>query len=187
MKVHPTDLDGVLLIEPRVLEDDRGFFFESYQAERYAAAGLPARFVQDNHSRSAPGTIRGLHYQLTQPQGKLVRVVSGKVMDVAVDIRRGSPSFGKWVAVELSAENKRQLYIPPGFAHGFCVPKGPAEVEYKCTAYYLANDQRGVRWDDPTLAIPWPVKQPLVSQQDRRFKFLDADRDDLPAFEEPSP
>lgn len=182
MKVLPTDLEGVVIIEPRVFEDERGFFFESYHGARYAAAGLPERFVQDNHSRSVSGTIRGLHYQLKRPQGKLVRAVLGRVLDVAADIRRGSPNFGRWVAVELSAANKRQLYIPPGFAHGFCVLEGPAEVEYKCTDYYQANDQRGVRWDDPTLGVPWPVSAPVVSPQDRALEHLSPERDDLPAF-----
>ena len=128
MKVLPTALPGVVIVEPRVFEDQRGFLFESYHAARYAAAGLPERFVQDNHSRSLPGTLRGLHYQLRQPQGKLIRVVAGSVFDVAVDIRRGSPTFGRWVGVELSAANKRQLYIPPGFAHGYCVPTAATEV-----------------------------------------------------------
>ena len=184
MTVIPTALAGVVIIEPRVFQDDRGFLFESYHAERYAAAGLPKRFVQDNHSSSLAGTIRGLHYQLLNPQGKLVRVIRGLVFDVAVDIRRGSPTFGRWIGVELSADNKRQLYIPPGFAHGFCVPEDPSEVEYKCTDYYRADDQRGVRWDDATIAIPWPVREPILSQKDRAYAHLFQDRDDLPVYEE---
>jgi dTDP-4-dehydrorhamnose 3,5-epimerase len=182
MKVIPTDLPGVLIVEPRVFADDRGHFFESYQAERYAAAGLPARFVQDNHSHSIKGTVRGLHYQLKHPQGKLVRVIRGSILDVAIDIRRGSPTFGKWFATELSAENRRQLFIPAGFAHGFCVPAEATDVEYKCTDYYAADDQCGIIWNDPTLAIPWPVKQALLSDKDQVYKPLSEDRSDLPVF-----
>jgi len=184
MNLIATELDGVLILEPRVFPDTRGFFFESYHARRYAVLGVPERFVQDNHSRSAPGTVRGLHYQLLQPQGKLVRVIRGEAYDVAVDIRRGSPSFGRWIAIVLSAENRRQLYIPPGFAHGFCVTEGgeTTEVEYKCTAYYRPDDQRGIRWDDPTLAIPWPARAPIVSEQDQAFSLLTLDRDDLPLY-----
>ena len=182
MNVIKTDLPGVLIIEPRVFEDDRGHFFESYQAERYAAAGLPERFVQDNHSYSVAGTIRGLHYQLRRPQAKLIRILRGSVLDVAADIRRGSPTFGRWVAVELSAENRRQLFIPAGFAHAFCVPNEPSEMEYKCTDYYVADDQHGVIWNDPTLAIPWPVASPLLSRKDTQYLPLSAGRADLPAF-----
>jgi dTDP-4-dehydrorhamnose 3,5-epimerase len=183
VNVLPTALPGVLIIEPRVFEDRRGFFFESYHAARYAAAGLPERFVQDNHSRSAPGTVRGLHYQLVRPQGKLIRVLSGSVFDVAVDIRRGSPSFGRWVGVELSAANKRQLYVPPGFAHGFCVPKDESEIEYKCSDYYVPQDERGIAWNDPTVAIEWPVTlPPLLSDKDKAFARLASDRTDLPTY-----
>ena len=180
MKTIPTELPGVLIIEPRVFSDARGSFFESYHAERYAQAGLPL-FVQDNHSCSISGTIRGLHYQCRRPQGKLVRVIRGLVWDVAVDIRRGSPTFGRWLGVELSAENKRQLYIPPGFAHGFCVPAEPAEFEYKCTSYYAPDDERGVRWDDPALGISWPVKDPIMSDRDRAWPCLAA-QPDLPTY-----
>ena len=182
MNVVPTTLPGVLIIEPRVFEDRRGFFFESYHADRYAVAGLPERFVQDNHSRSVPGTLRGLHYQLLRPQGKLVRVVRGSVFDVAVDIRRGSPTFGRWVGVELSAANKRQLYIPPGFAHGYCVPTEESELEYKCSDYFVPEDDRGVAWNDPTIAIEWPVTSPLLSEKDRALAPLAADRTDLPVY-----
>src|SRR2546427_3732056 len=146
MIVVPTAMPGVLMIEPRLFEDRRGFFFESYHADRYAVAGLPERFVQDNHSRSVAGTVRGLHYQLLRPQGKLVRCLSGSVFDVAVDIRRGSATFRPWVGVELSAANKRQLYIPPGLAHGFCVPGEESEIEYKCSDYYVPQDEHGVAW-----------------------------------------
>ena len=182
MKITPTELEGVLLIEPRVFGDARGFFLESYNEKRYAERGLTARFVQDNHSCSEPGTLRGLHYQLLQPQGKLVRVIRGSVFDVGVDIRRGSPTFGRWVGVVLSAKNKRQLYIPPGFAHGFCVIGETGEVEYKCTDFYRADDQRGIRWDDPTLAITWPVTTPILSEQDQAYGPLSAERDDLPLY-----
>src|SRR5688572_21301667 len=182
MKVIETDLPGVLIIEPRVFGDDRGHFFESYQAERYAAAGLPARFVQDNHSHSIVGTVRGLHYQLRHPQAKLVRVIRGSILDVAIDIRRGSPTFGRWFATELSAANRRQLFIPAGFAHGFCVPTEASDVEYKCTDYYVADDQCGIIWNDPTLAIPWPVSQARLSEKDRLYRPLTDDRSDLPVF-----
>ncbi len=183
MKTIPTELPGVVIIKPRVFTDARGFFFESYHAARYAEAGLPAVFVQDNHSSSVKGTIRGLHYQLRRPQGKLFRVLRGSVLDVAVDIRRGSPTFGRWVGVELSAENKRQLFIPPGFAHGFCVVSEGAEVEYKCTDPYAPDDQRGVLWSDPTIGIRWPVQEPILSDQDRGFLPLSIMRDDLPVYE----
>ena len=182
MNVIKTELPGVLIIEPRLFEDDRGHFFESYQAERYAAAGLPERFVQDNHSYSVGGTVRGLHYQLRRPQAKLVRVIKGLVLDVAVDIRRGSPTFGKWVAVELSADNKRQLFIPVGFAHAFCVPHEPSEMEYKCSDYYVADDQHGISWNDPMLAIPWPVTEPLLSEKDSQYLPISTDRVDLPPY-----
>jgi dTDP-4-dehydrorhamnose 3,5-epimerase len=183
LTIVPTELAGVVIIEPRVFPDGRGFFFESYHAERYAEAGLPHVFVQDNHSCSAPGTIRGLHYQLQRPQAKLLRVIRGAVFDVAVDIRRGSPMFGKWVAVELSAENKRQLFIPAGFAHGFCVPREISEVEYKCTDYYVPDDQHGILWNDPTIGIRWPVDGPMLSAQDKAYSPLTPARQDLPRYE----
>jgi dTDP-4-dehydrorhamnose 3,5-epimerase len=185
VKVEQTDLPGVLLIEPRVFRDARGFLLESYHTRRYAAAGITPSFVQDNHSCSVAGTVRGLHYQLHHPQAKLVRVLRGAVWDVAVDIRRGSPTFGRWAAVELSADNARQIFIPAGFAHGFCVPGGDAEVEYKTSDYYAPGDQRGVLWNDATLAIPWPVTNPLLSEQDRALRPLRSDRDDLPLYAEP--
>jgi len=182
VNVVPTALAGVLIIEPRVFEDRRGFLFESYHADRYSVAGLP-HFVQDNHSRSAAGTLRGLHYQLHRSQGKLVRVVRGSVFDVAVDIRRGSPSFGRWVGVKLSALNKRQLYVPPGFAHGYCVPDEESEIEYKCSDYYVPQDERGIAWNDPTIAIEWPVKSPpLLSDKDKALPLLTSDRTDLPTY-----
>jgi dTDP-4-dehydrorhamnose 3,5-epimerase len=185
MNIIKTELEGILVIEPRVFTDERGFFFESHSAARYAEAGLPERFVQDNHSRSAPGTIRGLHYQLRHPQAKLVRVIRGAVFDVAVDVRRGSPTFGRWVGLELSAENKRQCFIPAGFAHGFFVPTEVSEVEYKCTAYYAPDDQHGVIWNDPSIGIPWPVERPILSEQDAKYGPLTPTRKDLPLYREP--
>jgi len=182
VKAIPTELPGVVIIEPRVFSDTRGFFFESYHAEKYVQAGLPSAFVQDNHSSSVKGTIRGLHYQLRRPQGKLFRVLRGTVFDVAVDIRRGSPMFGRWTGVELSAENKRQLFIPAGFAHGFCVTSDGAEVEYKCTDVYVADDQHGVLWSDPTIRIRWPVATPVLSDLDKSFLPLTTDRSDLPVY-----
>ena len=172
MKVVATSLPGVIIIEPRVFSDARGFFFESYREDRYTAAGMPEHFVQDNHSQSAPLTLRGLHYQRDHPQGKLVRVVRGAIFDVAVDIRRGSPTFGRWVGVELSAANKRQLYIPPDFAHGFCVPADESEVAYKCTAFYAPQDERGIVWNDPTIGIRWPIAKPLLSEKDAAYPTL---------------
>jgi len=182
MKVEPTDLPGVLLIEPRLLRDARGCVFESYHRDRYAQMGVAASFVQDNHSHSVAGSLRGLHYQLARPQAKLVRVVRGAIWDVAVDIRVGSPTFGRWTAAELSVDNLRQMFIPAGFAHGFCVLDGDAEVEYKCGAYYQADDQHGIAWNDPALAIPWPVSAPLLSERDRALRPLAA-RDDLPRYQ----
>jgi dTDP-4-dehydrorhamnose 3,5-epimerase len=182
VKTIPTDLPGVVIIEPRVFNDARGFFFESYNASRYAAAGITVTFVQDNQSSSLKGTIRGLHYQLRRPQAKLFRVIRGSVLDVAVDIRRGSPTFGRWVAVELSSDNKRQLFIPAGFGHGFCATSDVAEVEYKCSDVYVADDQHGVIWNDPTIGIRWPVGEPILSKADRAYGALMADRDDLPVY-----
>ncbi len=182
MKTIPTDLPGVLIVEPRVFPDTRGFFFESYHAERYAKAGIAPVFVQDNHSSSIKGTIRGLHYQWRHPQAKLLRVIRGTVFDVAADIRRGSPTWGRWVSVELSAENKRQVFIPAGFAHGFQVISDVAEIEYKCSDFYMPDDQHGVLWSDPTIGVRWPVQNPILSDQDRRFLTLIAERDDLPVY-----
>lgn len=173
MIIHTTAIPGVLIIEPRVWIDERGFFLETYHAQRYAEAGLDATFVQDNHSLSQRGTLRGLHFQLSNPQGKLVRVIEGAVYDVAVDIRPESPSFGQHVGVELTAGNFRQLYVPPGLAHGFCVTSDRAQVEYKCTAFYDAADERGIAWDDPALGIDWPVRDPILSERDRHHPTLD--------------
>jgi len=166
----PTNIPDVLLLTPRVFEDERGFFLESYQAERFAALGIAAAFVQDNHAGSRAGTLRGLHYQIRQPQGKLVRVVSGEIYDVAVDIRRFSPTFGKWAGVYLSARTRQQLWVPPGFAHGYYVVNDWAEIIYKTTDYYAPQWERTLLWNDPQLAIDWPLAKdsPLVlSSKDR--------------------
>jgi dTDP-4-dehydrorhamnose 3,5-epimerase len=166
MRFSPTALPEVLVVEPDVHRDARGFFLETYRADHYRAGGIEAPFVQDNHSRSAAGTLRGLHLQLRRPQAKLVRVIAGEIFDVAVDVRRGSPTFGRWIGVTLSAENFRQCYIPPGFAHGFCVTSPVAEVEYKCTALYDPASEIGVAWNSPELAIDWPVAAPRLSNRD---------------------
>jgi dTDP-4-dehydrorhamnose 3,5-epimerase len=168
MRFTPTELPGVVVIEPDVHRDSRGYFLETYHAEKYRAGGLPTAFVQDNQSCSERNTLRGLHLQLRKPQGKLVRVVHGEIWDVAVDIRLGSPTFGCWAGVYLSAGNFRQLYIPAGFAHGFCVTSASALVEYKCTALYDPTDETGIAYNDPALGIPWPVAQPLLSDRDSR-------------------
>lgn len=181
MRFTPTELPGVIIVDPTVFGDDRGFFMETYHEAKFREGGIAEPFVQDNHSRSAKGVLRGLHYQLPNPQGKLVRVVSGVVFDVAVDIRRGSPSFGRWVGVELSAENKRQLWVPAGFAHGFCVTSEHAEVVYKCTTLYDGPNDRGIRWNDPEIGIEWPVESPLLSEKDRVAPFL-SDAPVLPDF-----
>jgi dTDP-4-dehydrorhamnose 3,5-epimerase len=166
MRATPLDHPEVLLIEPDVFPDPRGFFMETFHAVKYAEHGLPAVFLQDNHSHSSRGVLRGLHYQLNNPQGKLVRVVSGEVFDVAVDIRRGSPWFGKWVGAILSEENHRQMYVPPGFAHGFCTLSEHADFLYKCTDLYAPGDEYGIAWDDPEIAIEWPEMDYLISDKD---------------------
>jgi dTDP-4-dehydrorhamnose 3,5-epimerase len=168
MNVIPTAIGGVFIIEPKVFGDSRGFFFESFNQRAFeAATGATLPFVQDNHSRSAKGVLRGLHYQVEQPQGKLVRVVAGAVFDVAVDIRSGSPTFGKWVGVELTAENKRQMWVPPGLAHGFLVLSETADFLYKTTDYYAPQHERCIIWNDPTLAIDWPLDgEPILSAKD---------------------
>jgi dTDP-4-dehydrorhamnose 3,5-epimerase len=174
VKVNETDLPGVLLIEPEIHEDDRGFFFETYHALRYAQAGLPGPFVQDNYSRSIKGTLRGLHFQEPRAQGKLAQVFQGAVFDVAVDIRRGSPTFGRWLGTELSGENKRQLWIPPGFAHGFCVISDTADFVYKCTDFYSHDAEHTIAWDDPDLNVAWPTQRPLLSRKDATAPRLSA-------------
>jgi len=174
MQIVETALPGVLIIEPRVFGDARGFFIESWNRQSFADTGLDLDFVQDNHSRSARGVLRGLHYQLENPQGKLVRVTQGAVFDVAVDIRRSSPHFGQWVGVELSAENYRMLWIPPGFAHGFLVLSETADFLYKCTTLYHPPSDRGIRWDDPDIGIVWPDvgAAPLLSGKDEAAPLL---------------
>ena len=175
MNIETTDLPGVLIITPRVFKDVRGFFFESYNAEQVKARGIDTVFVQDNHSQSTRGTLRGLHFQLPpMAQDKLVRCARGTIWDVAVDIRAGSPTFGRWVGVELSAENFRQLLVPIGFAHGFCVLSDEAEVLYKTSAVYSAAHERGIAWDDPAIGIAWPLAEPLLSDRDRRAESLAA-------------
>jgi len=170
MQVVKTAIPEVLILEPQVFGDDRGFFFESFNQHRFAGlTGVNADFVQDNHSKSAANVLRGLHYQIQQPQGKLVRVVAGEVFDVAVDLRRKSATFGKWVGVVLSAENKRQLWVPPGFAHGFLVLKEGTEFLYKTTDYYAPQHERCIRWDDPAIGIEWPlVEAPVLSAKDQQ-------------------
>jgi dTDP-4-dehydrorhamnose 3,5-epimerase len=170
MLVTRTAIPEVLLLEPKVFGDARGFFYESYNRRAFAqATGIDVEFVQDNHSRSGRGVLRGLHYQLRQPQGKLVRVVLGAIWDVAVDLRRASPTFGRWVSFELSAAGKRMAWIPPGFAHGFCVSSDDAEFLYKTTDYYAPEHERTLLWNDPALAIPWPLAgDPIMAEKDRR-------------------
>ena len=172
MKFTPLALPEVILVEPDVHRDARGFFVETYHLEKYRAGGIPGPFVQDNHSRSVQGTLRGLHAQRRRPQGKLVRAVDGEMFDVAVDTRRGSPTFGRWVGVRLSGENFHQLYVPPGFAHGFCVLSPVVNVEYKCTDFYEPADEIGLAWDDPDVGIVWPVRDPIISDKDRRLPRL---------------
>jgi dTDP-4-dehydrorhamnose 3,5-epimerase len=173
MKVLKTKLSGCVIIEPDVFTDDRGFFFESFQANRYSdTAGITMPFVQDNHSCSSKDVLRGLHFQKTRPQGKLVRVVRGEVFDVAVDIRKDSPTFGLWEAIILSGENKKQFWVPPGLAHGFLVLSETAEFEYKCTDYYDPSDEGVIAWNDSSLDIPWPTTNPITSQKDSFAKKL---------------
>lgn len=167
MNVIKTKLDGCVIIEPKVFDDERGFFLETFQAERYISeAGITLPFVQDNHSRSSKSVLRGLHFQKTKPQGKLVRVVRGQVYDVAVDIRKGSPTYGQWDGLILSEENKTQFWVPPGFAHGFVVLSDIADFEYKCTDYYDPSDEGSILWNDSDLNIPWPIDNPILSNKD---------------------
>jgi len=168
MQFIPTEIAGVVIVEPKVFEDDRGFFMESFHKARFAAAGIDVEFVQDNHSRSGRGVLRGLHYQLAHPQGKLVRVIRGGIFDVAVDMRRSAPTFGRWVGCELTESNRKQVYVPAGFAHGFCVTSDVADVVYKCTAVYHPDDERTLLWNDKALGIDWPVAAPIISAKDAR-------------------
>jgi dTDP-4-dehydrorhamnose 3,5-epimerase len=180
MKIIPTNIPDVLILEPQVFGDARGFFLETWNSKTFADAGLELNFVQDNHSRSGQGILRGMHYQIQNPQGKLVRVTSGKVFDVAVDLRQSSPTFGQWTGAELSAENHRRLWVPPGFAHGFYVMSESADFLYKCTDFYAPAYDRSLRWDDPTVGIEWPLvngAQPTISAKDEAGKnWQEADK-----------
>ena len=185
MRRIDTSLPGVFLIEPQTHADSRGFFLETYHQEKFAELGIHDRFVQDNHSKSGRGTLRGLHFQLRHPQAKLCRVVQGEVLDVAADVRRGSPTFGRWVGAKLSAENQKQIYIPGGFAHGFVVLSERAEFLYKCSDFYVPEDERGVIWNDPTLKIAWKVESPILSRKDQQLPKLDEiPASELPQYEE---
>ncbi len=178
-----TALPGVVILKPRVFRDARGFFAETYHAQKFAELGITSTFVQDNHSRSSRGTLRGLHFQLRHPQAKLCRVIQGEVFDVAVDIRHGSPTFGKWVGVVLSAEEMNQIFIPAGFAHGFVVLSDTAEFLYKCSDFYDPSGEGGVAWSDPEIGIDWPIADPLLSEKDARYPTLrDLAPEKLPKF-----
>ena len=184
MNVVETDLPGVVIVEPRVFRDDRGYFLETWNEAAYGAAGLPTRFVQDNLSSSKQGVVRALHYQHPNPQGKLVSVLDGEVFDVAVDIRIGSPTFGRWVGVTLSAENQHRLYVPEGFAHGFAVTSERALFAYKCTDFYRPEAEGSIRWDDPDLAIAWPVGRALLAPKDAAAPLLkDVPQERLPRYD----
>ena len=183
MRRIETSLPGVVLIEPEVFSDERGFFYESYHRAKFAEIGINGEFVQDNHSKSSKGTLRGLHYQLGHPQAKLCRVVSGHVLDVVVDIRRGSPSFGKSFSAVLSSDDKKMIYIPPGFAHGFLVLSETAEFLYKCDDFYYPAEERGIAWDDPDLGIAWGIDKPIISNKDQHHPRLSAvPSQDLPKY-----
>jgi len=176
MKIHQTPISGALILEPKVFNDDRGFFLESYSGRTFAEVGIKDQFVQDNHSSSKRGVLRGLHYQVQKPQGKLVRVVSGEVLDIFVDLRRSSPTFGRWHSVKLSAENKLLAWIPAGLAHGFCVVSDTADVLYKSTEFYYPELERTILWNDPDLAVDWGTQNPLLSPKDQRgTRFRDAE------------
>lgn len=183
MRFIPTPVAGVIVVEPDVYRDARGFFLETFHAGKYREGGISATFVQDNQSRSVGRTIRGLHLQLRNPQGKLIRVIEGEIFDVAVDLRRGSATFGQWTGVTLSASNFKQCYVPSGFAHGFAVTSEFAQVEYKCTSFYDRDDEVGVAWDDPSLAITWPVTDPILSDRDRQHPTLKEMAAQLPAYD----
>jgi dTDP-4-dehydrorhamnose 3,5-epimerase len=183
MEIQSTKFNEVVVISPRIFQDPRGYFFETFQAARYKENGIPCDFVQDNLSYSQKNTLRGLHYQHPHGQAKLVGVVRGEVLDVAVDVRKGSPTFGQWEAVTLSAENHRQLFVPEGFAHGFCVLSEDALFTYKCSDYYAPEAEHGIVWDDPDIGIVWPIEQPLLSEKDACYPRLrDVDEKNLPSF-----
>ena len=183
MNILQTRLPGVLIIEPEVYRDERGWFLETYHADKYQDGGIPLSFVQDNCSSSVRGTLRGLHAQMSRPQGKLVRVIRGEIFDVAVDIRRGSPTFASWESVSLTAENFKQIYIPPGFAHGFCVLSDVAEVEYKCTEVYTPGDEITIAWNDAQIGIKWPHHSPILSPKDTVGQSLQVLWDRLPNYQ----
>lgn len=178
-RFHHVAIPGLVMVEPKVFEDRRGFFLETHHRGKYAEGGIDVSFVQDNHSQSKPGTLRGLHTQIKHPQGKLLRTIEGAIFDVAVDVRRGSPTRGKWYGVELSAGNYRQLFVPAGLLHGFCVVSDGAQVEYKCTDVYHPGDDLTIAWDDPELAIEWPVEKPLLSPADAEGRRIEEVRDQL--------
>jgi dTDP-4-dehydrorhamnose 3,5-epimerase len=175
-----TEIEGLVLVQPKVISDDRGFFFETYRRIDYAGLGIDVEFVQDNHSRSARGTIRALHFQVEPGQAKLIRCARGSIYDVAVDLRRDSPTYGKYEAFVLSDKNAHQIFVPVGFAHGFCVTSEEADVTYKVSSYYDGATERGIAWDDPAIGVPWPVEQPLVSDRDRTNPSLEEIADELP-------
>lgn len=184
MNIITTSIEGVVIIEPLVFKDDRGFFMETYQSERYQKYGISRLFVQDNLSFSVQGTLRGLHFQVKHPQAKLVQVIAGEIFDVAVDLRHGTPTFGKWTGAYLSDQNKRQLFIPEGFAHGFCVMSKTAHFLYKCSDFYASDDECGINWSDPDIAIDWPVKNPIISTKDKQNPNLcDLSPEQLPSEE----
>ncbi len=183
IKLRESSLPGVVIIEPVIFNDPRGFFMETYHKKKYAEGGVDCVFVQDNYSYSEKGTLRGLHYQLRNPQAKLVQVITGEVYDVVVDIRRGSPTFGRWDGILLSSKNKRQLFIPEGFAHGFCVLSETADFLYKCTDFYASGDDYGVLWSDPSIGIDWPIEKPMLSEKDAKNPPLkDITNTNLPVY-----
>lgn len=184
MKFLETEIPGVLIIEPKLFGDKRGFLKEIYNAKRFAEAGIGLPFLQDNYTRSVKGTLRGLHYQHPKAQGKLVQAIFGRIWDVALDIRKDSPSFGKWVGVDLSEDNGRQLWVPPGFAHGFCVLSEQADIVYKCTDLYAPEHEHGIAWNDPDIGIPWPVEAPILSARDGNARRL-AETEVLPTMADP--
>jgi dTDP-4-dehydrorhamnose 3,5-epimerase len=173
IKIESTDLRDVVVLVPDVFRDDRGFFMETFREDQFKAHGLPTHFVQDNHSRSVKGVVRGLHFQWEPPMGKLMRVTQGSAFLVAVDIRRGSPTLGKWIGVEASAENRRQVWAPPGFARGFCVLSDVAEIQYKCTGIYSNKAESGIQWNDPEIGVKWPVQDPVLSGKDQNAQTLE--------------
>ena len=172
MQIKPTPLDGMLILEPQIFEDERGYFIETHHNQRFQSADIDCTFVQDNLSFSKKNVLRGLHFQKTKPQAKLIQAVSGGIFDVGVDLRKGSPTFGKWFGVVLSEENKRQFFVPEGFAHGFCVLSQSAHVAYKCSDFYDPQDEGGLHWSDPDIAIDWPLTDPILSAKDSQFGYL---------------